>query len=76
MDATLWYAVRIDTMHRTDGYMINDFNAEVMDELTEHLSMNGYTFDTNGDDVIFIYEDEVGYLLTILEDRNLKYEVL
>lgn len=43
-------------------------------EITEHLAMNGYTFDTNGDDVIFIYEEEVSYLETILNDHYIKYE--
>ena len=51
-------------------------NKKAMSSLTEHLAMNGYTFDTNGEDTIFIYDDEFDYLLTILDDRNLKYEVL
>lgn len=76
MEATLWYAVKINTMYKADGYSICNFKEEVMNELTEHLAMNGYTFDTNGENIIFIYDDELNYLLTILDDRNLKYEVL
>ena len=76
MNPTIWHGIKIDTMFKADGYLINNFQEDVMDELTEHLAMNGYTFETNGEDTIFIYEEEFGYLLTILDDRNLKYELL
>ncbi len=54
--------------------LLNGFQAE-LSEVTEHLAMNGYTYDTNGEDSIFIYEEELSYLETILQDRNLKYEI-
>ena len=54
--------------------LLNGFQAE-LSEVCEHLAMNGYTYDSNCEDSIFIYEDELSYLKTILEDRNLKYEV-
>ena len=63
-EPTVFYKVKITNLPESG-----------LSEVTEHLSMNGYTFDTNGEDSIFIYEDELGYLKTILEDRNLKYEV-
>ena len=76
MGSTIFYAVKINTMFKADGYAIANFKEEVMEELTEHLAMNGYTFDTNGEDIIFIYDDELDYLLNILDDRNLMYEVI
>lgn len=74
-DYTTFFAVQLNELMDSNGYMISDFT-EVMSELTEHLSMNGYTFDTNGDGTIFIREDELAYLKTILEDRELMYTVL
>lgn len=44
-------------------------------EITEHLAMNGYTYETNGESVIFISGDELDYLKTILDDRNVQYDV-
>lgn len=49
-------------------------NKEDMPDITEHLSMNGYTFDTNGDDVLFVDTEEISYVETILEDHNVEYE--
>ena len=54
--------------------LLKESKAE-LSEVCEHLAMNGYTYDSNCEDSIFIYEDELSYLKTILEDRNLKYEV-
>lgn len=47
-----------------------------MSDLTEHLAMNGYTFDTNGEDIIFVYDEEIDYVETILDDWEIKYEVI
>ena len=58
-----WYAVRLET------------EDECM-EITEHLAMNGYTYDTNCEKTIFIYEEEVEYLETILNDRGYEYCIL
>ena len=47
-----------------------------LEELENHLSMNGYDF---GIDVkrnlLFVFIDEVDYVETILEDRNIIYDV-
>ena len=75
MDATVWYAVGVNQLITSDGHLITNWD-DVWSELTEHLSMNGYTFDTNGKNLIFIYNEEISYLLTILEDRKLIYTVL
>ena len=64
-DPTNFYKVKV----------LNGFKTE-LSEVCEHLTMNGYTYDTNGEDSIFIYEEEIGYLKTILKDRNLKFEVM
>ena len=45
-------------------------------EITEHLAMNGYTFDTNCEKTIFIFDEEACYLETILEEHGIKYCVL
>ena len=55
-----YYKVRVD--------------GEVSD-ITEHLEMNGYDFDTNDADSIFISEEEIEYLMTILDDRGYDYVV-
>ena len=47
---TLFYAVRIK-------------NRE-MSEITEYLAMNGYTYDTNGENVLFVCAEEIEYVLT------------
>lgn len=64
---TIWYAIRI--------LKFDDFENE-WSELTEHLAMNGYTYDTNGDATLFVYDEEFAYVMTIIEDRGLMYEVL
>ena len=48
----------------------------VMPDVTEHLAMNGYTFDTNGEDTLFVYSEEVDYVRTILEDRGIEFEII
>ena len=45
-------------------------------EITEHLAMNGYTFDTNCEKTIFIFDEEAFYLETILKEHGIKYDVL
>ena len=59
---TLFYAVRIK-------------NRE-MSEITEYLAMNGYTYDTNGENVLFVCAEEIEYVMTILDDHGVEYEVI
>lgn len=66
VDFTTWYAVKL----------IGSNVKENMNEVTEHLSMNGYTFDTNGEDTLFIYDEEIDYVITILNDRDIEWEAL
>ena len=63
-DATIYYKIRIKSPTTKDIL-----------EITEHLSRNEYTFDTNGKDAVFIYEEEIEYLMTILDERGFDYEV-
>ena len=63
---TTWYAVKL----------IGSNVKENIDEVTEHLSMNGYTFDTNGEDTLFIDDEEIDYVITILNDRDIEWEAL
>ena len=63
-DFTVWYGLKLHC------------DEETMGEVTEHLAMNGYTFDTNCEDIIFIYEEEVDYLITILNDREIEFEAV
>lgn len=60
----------------TNFYAYKLESADDCMEITEHLSMNGYTFDTNCDRTIFIFDEEACYLETILKDRNIEYYVL
>ena len=61
MDYSIFYAVKV---------------GNALDEITKHLAMNGYTYDTNCEDTIFIYVDELSYLLTILVDHEIDYEIM
>jgi hypothetical protein len=55
-------------------YFLNsDFNLE---ELDNHLSMNGYDFGIDAKRMyLFVSIDELDYVITILEDRNIDYGV-
>lgn len=57
--------VRIDINPGTD-----------LTELEEHLSMNGYHFGIDKNRyLLFVYLDELDYVETILEDRDIVYDV-
>lgn len=60
------------------GLKLNNVKSGTEDwsELTEHLAMNGYTYDTNGEDTLFVYDEEVSYVETILKDREINFERL
>lgn len=50
-------------------------NTDVL-ELENHLAMNGYNFGIDKfRHYLFVYVDELAYVETILEDRNIIYEV-
>lgn len=57
-DFTIWYAIKLHC------------NEETISEITEYLAMNGYTYDTNGEDVLFVYHEEVDYVMTILREHG------
>ena len=57
-DYTTWYALKLYC------------NKETMSEITEHLAMNGYTFDTNCENVLFVYSEEVDYVMQILREHG------
>ena len=43
-----------------------------LEELEQHLSMNGYDFGIDKKrNLLFVYIDEVDYVETILDDRNI-----
>jgi hypothetical protein len=45
-------------------------------ELESHLSMNGYTFGIDkSKNLLFVLAEEVGYVETILDDRNIIHGV-
>lgn len=47
-----------------------------MEELENHLYMNGYDFGIDQNrNLLFVYEEEIEYVETILADRNIAYEV-
>ena len=46
---------------------------ETIREIIEHLVMNGYTFDTSGiygDDTLFVYNEEIDYVMQILREHG------
>ena len=45
-------------------------------EITDHLKMNGYTFYVSGENVIFVYSEEVVYVAAIFKDNGIEYEIL
>jgi len=61
-------------------YFPEDSGAEEVEELYNHLYMNGYNFYLATEPgfeqimVLLISEDETGYIDTILKDRNISYE--
>lgn len=52
----------------------------ITDEFYEHLAMNGYTYDVaisnSGLSTLFVSEDEFDYVITMLDDREILYEVI
>lgn len=69
MNETKYYAIEL-WIDPSDDY------AEVMAELEEYLSGNGYNFFTASryyDTYLLIAEEYVGYIDTILKDRNIKF---
>ena len=44
-------------------------------EITEHLKMNGYTFYSSSDNIIFVDSEEVVYIATIFKDNGIEYEI-
>ena len=45
---------------------------EQMEELNDHLSMNGYNFSMDGME-LFVHESENDYVETIMADRDIYY---
>ncbi len=51
-------------------------NADI-NELDNHLSMNGYDFGIDRKrNLLFVNMEEVDYVETILEDRDIEYETI
>ena len=48
---------------------------EKLEELKQHLSLNGYDVFVD-DDLLFVRPDELAYVKTILEDREIEYNLL
>lgn len=47
-----------------------------LEELENHLSMNGYDFGIDKNrNLLFVFIEEVDYVETILDDRNIIYDV-
>jgi hypothetical protein len=63
MEGTIFYGLRLK-------------DKSEMPDITEHLAMNGYTYDTNADDTLFVYSEEVDYVETILKDHGVEYEII
>lgn len=48
-------------------------NWEQKEKLEKHLCYNGYDVEWISDCKIDVNEDELDYIITILEDRNIEY---
>lgn len=56
--------------------LISLSNSTDMEELDNHLSMNGYDFGIDKKrNLLFVAGDEIDYVETILKDRNIYYQV-
>ena len=54
----------------------SDTDIDTIDEIENHLSMNGYCFGIDKKrKIIFVYDDQFDYVETILGDRNISYRV-
>lgn len=51
---------------------------EQIDELKNHLSMNGYDFSVSEEDgvEIAVHEEEMDYVETIMDDRDIDYRIV
>ncbi len=67
--------VKLDIEELTTWYGFHLLNKDDT-EITEHLKMNGYTFYSSGDDIIFVDSEEVVYIATIFKDNRIEYEIL
>ena len=58
-------------------YACITFNAETdLNEVENHLSMNGYSFGIDKNrKLLFVLVEEIDYIETILKDRNIVYFV-
>ena len=65
----------MDIEELTTWYGFHLLNKDDM-EITEHLKMNGYTFYSSSDNIIFVDSEEVVYIATIFKDNGIEYEIL
>jgi hypothetical protein len=57
------------------GMILLHGNAD-LEELENHLSLNGYDFGIDKNrKLLFVFIDELAYVETILEDRGISYKV-
>ena len=74
MEFTTFYGIKIYDKRKPGEPIMRA--RDIMSEVTEHLSMNGYTFETNGENILFVFNEEIYYVLTILNDREIEYKAL
>lgn len=67
--------VKLDIGELTTWYGFHLLNKDDM-EITEHLKMNGYTFYSSSDNIIFVDSEEVVYITIIFKDNGIEYEIL
>lgn len=62
-------------MENAIRYIRIDFEGDTKD-LINHLSMNGYSFGFDSmAESLFVLEDEIYYVITIMDDREIKYQI-
>ena len=68
------YSLNIECVKYVEIFLRTDKDLE---ELKYHLSMNGYNFKFDKiRNLLFVDEDEIAYVETILKDRDIIYDVI
>jgi hypothetical protein len=68
MDALLFVAIKIESKQKG------------MDDVLWNLQENGYLYyffmNNDGTSMLFVYEDEASYAMTVLEDYDVQFDVV
>ncbi len=71
------YDKRIDILGTKDKGKVADWYEieDEIDELRNHLTNNGYSYDLYKLDILLVTKEELPYIRTIMDERNLLYDI-